>query len=56
MENCFTLLLQKKEPVMKKIATFAIVLFLIAISFSACKSTEDCPAYSQAETELPVHA
>ena len=56
MENCFTLFLQKKEFVMKKIATFAILLFLVAISFSACKSSQDCPAYGQADTELPVHA
>lgn len=41
---------------MKKIATIAIALFLVALSFSACKSSQDCPAYGQAETEIPVHA
>jgi hypothetical protein len=41
---------------MKKLATFTILLFLVAIAFSSCKTTQDCPAYGQAETELPVHA
>lgn len=49
------LFLQKKNR-MKKLATFTLVLFVIALTFSACKSKQDCPAYSQAETEISVRA
>ncbi|WP_262480533.1 hypothetical protein [Alkaliflexus imshenetskii] len=41
---------------MKRVATIAVVLVFIALAFSSCKSNYDCPAYSQAETEQPVHA
>jgi PBP1b-binding outer membrane lipoprotein LpoB len=36
---------------MKKMSFIAAVLFLVALGFSSCKSTEDCPAYSKADTE-----
>lgn len=39
---------------MKKISLFAAVLFLVALGMNSCKSTEDCPAYSQAQTEQPA--
>ncbi|WP_462318754.1 hypothetical protein [Marinilabilia sp.] len=32
---------------MKKVALFASVLLLVALSFSSCKSVQDCPAYGQ---------
>ena len=34
---------------MKKVALFASVLLLVALTFSSCKSVQDCPAYSQAD-------
>lgn len=34
---------------MKKISLIAAVLFLMVLGMSSCKSTEDCPAYGQAE-------
>jgi hypothetical protein len=50
------LFLQKKENnlVMKKIALIGTVLFIMALGFQSCKSTADCPAYSQVQTEQPV--
>ena len=36
---------------MKKISFIAAVLFLVALGFSSCKGTEDCPAYGQVKTE-----
>ncbi|MFW6043841.1 MAG: hypothetical protein ACOC1E_01350 [Marinilabiliaceae bacterium] len=39
---------------MKKAAYFAIALLFLALTFSSCKSVQDCPAYGQgneAETE-----
>jgi len=41
---------------MKKIVSVLVVLLLVALSLSSCKGSQDCPAYSQAETELPVRA
>ena len=38
---------------MKKVSIVVVVLILIALSLSGCKS-QDCPAYSQVETESPV--
>lgn len=32
---------------MKKVAFFASALLLIALTFSSCKSVQDCPAYGQ---------
>jgi len=39
---------------MKKISVIAAVVFLLALGFSSCKSTADCPAYSKAKTEQPT--
>ncbi|MFW5754844.1 MAG: hypothetical protein ACOCV9_08575 [Marinilabiliaceae bacterium] len=39
---------------MKKAAYFATALLFLALTFSSCKSVQDCPAYGQgneAETE-----
>lgn len=34
---------------MKKLVSLSIVLLVVAISFSSCKSHEKCPAYSKVE-------
>nr|WP_319398687.1 hypothetical protein [uncultured Carboxylicivirga sp.] len=39
---------------MKKILLFAAVIFVATIGMSSCRSTQDCPAYSQAPTEQPA--
>jgi len=39
---------------MKKISLIAAVVFILALGFSSCKSSEDCPAYSKAKTEQPA--
>jgi hypothetical protein len=39
---------------MKKIALIGTVLFIMALGFQSCKSTADCPAYTQVQTEQPV--
>jgi len=39
---------------MKKVSIVATIMLLIALTFSSCKSVQDCPAYgqgSQADTE-----
>jgi len=36
---------------MKKISLIAAVLFLMVLGMSSCKSTEDCPAYSNVQVE-----
>ncbi|TCO07103.1 hypothetical protein [Natronoflexus pectinivorans] len=42
---------------MKKIASVAVVLLLVALAFSSCRSSWDCPAYGQViETEVPAKA
>jgi hypothetical protein len=48
----------KTRSVMKKLASAFVVLLFVVFAFSSCKSTEDCPAYGQAETttELPAQA
>ncbi|PZX16081.1 hypothetical protein LX69_01955 [Breznakibacter xylanolyticus] len=40
---------------MKKLFLFAAVVAVMAIGFQSCKSAQDCPAYSNANTELPAH-
>lgn len=45
------LLLLKNFSIMKKLALVASVLLLLALSFSSCKSVQDCPAYGQADVE-----
>lgn len=39
---------------MKKILLFGAVLFFVALGMSSCKSSEDCPAYSQTQIEQPA--
>jgi uncharacterized protein YcfL len=39
---------------MKKFFVGAVLLLLLVLSVSGCKSKQNCPAYSYAETELPV--
>lgn len=38
---------------MKKFIAGVALLLLIFFSVSGCKSNQDCPAYSYAETEFP---
>ncbi len=35
----------------KGVILFATVMFFVALGFTSCKSTQDCPAYSKAKTE-----
>ncbi|WP_430810343.1 MULTISPECIES: hypothetical protein [unclassified Carboxylicivirga] len=37
---------------MKKISLIATVLFLMVLGMSSCKTTEDCPAYGQADVQM----
>jgi hypothetical protein len=41
---------------MKKVLSVAVVLLLVVLAFSSCRSTQDCPAYGQVETEFPTQA
>ncbi len=36
---------------MRKISVIAVVVFLLALGLSSCKSTQDCPAYSSVDTQ-----
>ncbi|TAJ12831.1 hypothetical protein DMA11_10875 [Marinilabiliaceae bacterium JC017] len=52
----YLLVLQIKKSIetMKKISLVAAVLLLMALGVSSCKSSQDCPAYSKANTEQPT--
>ncbi|WP_256469243.1 hypothetical protein [Xiashengella succiniciproducens] len=43
---------------MKRLVTAFVLLLLVTLTISSCKSYEDCPAYGQVETsvEMPVQA
>ncbi len=39
---------------MKKLTLLFAACFAIAVAVSSCKGTQDCPAYSNVDTELTV--
>ncbi len=41
---------------MKRLALITVVFLFVALAFSSCKSVQDCPAYSNADTVEAVHA
>lgn len=36
---------------MKKVYILVVLMFLVALGFSSCKSNDTCPAYGSVETE-----
>ncbi len=41
---------------MKKGVIIIALLFVMALAFTSCKSTQNCPAYGQVEVEQVVHS
>ncbi len=41
---------------MKKGVIIIALLFVMALAFTSCKSTQNCPAYGQAEVEQVVYS
>jgi len=44
------------ETMTKKVLVASVALFLIAMTYSSCKSHETCPAYGKANTTKNIPA